>query len=180
MKQLLDFLPLLAFLISYYLFDVYFASGALITATILQIAILQIFYKKIERVHWLTLAMVIVFGGLTIYFHDDAFIKWKVTIIYSLFGLLLAGYQWLGEPIPQKMLGGDIEAPDHVWRNINFSWITACLLAALLNYYIAFNFEMDIWVNFKVFGLTAMTLVLFVATAAYLYKYIPEQPNEEN
>jgi intracellular septation protein len=180
MKQLLDFLPLLSFLITYYLFDVYIATGTLITATILQIALLQIIYKKVEKMHWLTLGMIVVFGGLTLYFHDDAFIKWKVTIIYSLFGGLLAGYQWLGQPIPQKMLGKEIKAPSHVWRNINIGWIIACWSAALLNYFVAFNFDMDTWVNFKVFGLTAITFVLFIATGAYLYKYIPEQTNEEN
>ena len=178
MRQLLDFLPLVAFLISYYVVDIYFASGVLIIATILQIAVLQIFYKKVERMHWLTLAMVIVFGSLTIYFHDDAFIKWKVTIIYCLFAVVLTAYQYLGTPIAQKMLGNDIKAPSKVWRNINIAWVITCLTAALLNYYIAFSFEMDVWVNFKVFGLTAMTFGLFIATGAYLYQYIPEEEEE--
>ncbi|NRA84119.1 MAG: septation protein A [Gammaproteobacteria bacterium] len=179
MKQLLDFFPLLAFFITYYLFDVYIASGALISATILQIALLQILSQKVERVHWMTLGMVVVFGGLTIYFHDDTFIKWKVTIIYTLFGFLLAGYQYFGDPIPKKMLGAEIEAPDSAWFKVNVCWIATCWLAALLNYYIAFNFDLDTWVNFKVFGLTGATFVLFIATGVYLYQYIPEQTEEE-
>ena len=179
MKQLLDFFPLLAFLISYYLFDVYIASGALISATILQIALLQILFNKVDRVHWMTLGMVVVFGGLTIYFHDEAFIKWKVTIIYTMFGFLLAGYQYFGDPIPKKMLGADIDAPDSAWFKVNLCWIFTCFGAALLNYYIAFNFTLDTWINFKVFGLTGATFVLFIATATYLFRFIPEQTDQE-
>lgn len=179
MRQLLDFLPLVAFLISYYAVDIYFASGVLITATILQIALLQILYKKVERMNWVTLVMVVVFGSLTIYFHDDAFIKWKVTIIYCLFAAVLTGYQYWGTPIAQRMLGADIDAPAKVWRNINIAWVITCLSAALLNYYIAFNFDIDIWVNFKVFGLTAMTVALFIATGAYLYQYMPQEEDDD-
>ncbi|MDP2560230.1 septation protein A [Psychrobium sp. 1_MG-2023] len=174
MKQLLDFLPLLAFFITYYLIDVYAATGALIAATVIQLALLQIIFKKIERSHWITFAVVSVFGALTLYLHDDAFIKWKVSIIYGIFAVVLLAYQVMSDPIPKKLLGTEIDAPDSVWRNITLGWALTCIVSAIANYYIAFNLSLDTWVNFKVFGLTALTFVLFIVTGIYLYKYMPE------
>ncbi len=180
MKQLLEFLPLLAFLISYYLFDIYIGTGVLMVATAVQLILLKVLFNKIEKSHWIALVAIVIFGSLTLYLRDDAFIKWKVTIIYSLFALVIAGYQLFSDPIPKKLLGGDMNAPDFVWRNVSLGWVASCFGAALLNYYIAFNMSQEFWVNFKVFGLFGLTMLLFIVTGVYLYKYMPESTDQES
>jgi len=180
MKQLLDFLPLLAFLITYYLFDVYAATTVLMGATALQLVLLQLLFKRIEKANWIAMVAIAVFGSLTLYFHDDAFIKWKVTIIYSLFALVIAAYQLFSDPIPKKLLGKEMQAPNSAWRNVSIGWFCACLFAAALNYFIAFNLSLDTWISFKVFGLSGLTVVLFIITGIYLYQYMPESTDQEN
>lgn len=180
MKQLLDFLPLLAFFITYYIFDIYVGTGVLIVATAIQLVLLQVIFKKIEKSNWLAMVAILIFGSLTLYLRDDAFIKWKVTIIYSLFALVIIGYQLFDQPIPKKLLGAEMNAPLHVWRNVSVGWATSCVAAALLNYYIAFNMSLEFWVNFKVFGLFGLTMLLFIVTGLYLYKYMPESTDQES
>lgn len=179
MKQLLEFLPLLAFLITYYLFDIYIGTAVLMGATVLQIVLLKVLYGHIEKSHWLALGAIMIFGSLTLYLRDDAFIKWKVTIIYALFTLVILGYQFLAQPIPKKLFGKEMDAPDSAWRNVSIGWAGCCILAATLNYYIAFNMSLEFWVNFKVFGLFGLTMLLFIVTGIYLYKYIPQETEEE-
>lgn len=181
MKQILEFIPLLAFFISYYLFDVYTATAVLIGASVLQLVLLQVMYKKIERQNWVVLAVVVIFGALTLYFHNDNFIKLKPSIIYGVFALVLITYQLTGQSIPKKLMGQDINAPSYVWRNLSIGWSCTCVLAGVLNFFIAFNMNLDAWVNFKVFGLTTMTFIMFICSGIYLYKYMPEdeQTNKE-
>jgi len=180
MKQLLDFLPLLAFFIAYYLFDIYIGTAVLMVATALQLILLKVLFNKIEKVHWIAMIAIVIFGSLTLYLRDDAFIKWKVTIIYSLFAIVITTYQLLDNPLPKKLLGAEMKAPDFVWRNVSIGWALCCIFAAALNYYIAFNLSLEFWVNFKVFGLFGLTMLLFIITGIYLYKYMPESDEQES
>ncbi|MGB0835605.1 MAG: septation protein A [Psychrobium sp.] len=179
MKHLLEYLPLAAFFISYYLFDVYIATAVLIGATVLQLIALQVIFKKIERQNWIVFGVVSVFGALTLYFHDDNFIKLKPSIIYGVFALVLLGYQLVGQSIPQKLMGSEIDAPSHVWRNLSFGWAATCVIAGVLNFWIAFNLSLDTWVNFKVFGLTALTFIMFICSGVYIYKYMPSDDAQQ-
>ena len=182
MKQILEFFPLLAFFIAYYIFDVYVATAVLIGATSLKLILLQLLFKEIERKNWIEFLIIAAFGALTLYFHNDSFIKLKASIIYCVFFCVLLGYQYVGQSIPQKLMGKDIPAPDHVWKNITYGWAATCLLAAASNYWVAFNLSLDTWVNFKVFGLMGLTFVMFIFTGAYLYKYMPkdEESNKDS
>ena len=180
MKLLLEFFPLLVFFACYKLYDIYTATGALIAAFAVQLVLLWIKNRKIEKMQWITFGMVTFFGGLTIFLHDDAFIKWKVSIIYSLFGAALAITQLMGKPVIKQMLGKEITLPDFVWARINIGWMLCCFLSAALNYYVAFYLPTETWVNFKVFGLTGITFALLIATGLYLYKHLPEEEKEQN
>ena len=179
MKHFLEYFPLLAFFISYYLFDVYTATAVLIGASVLQLILLQILFKKIPRQNWVVFAVVTLFGALTLYFHDDNFIKLKPSIIYGIFALVLLGYQFIGQSIPKKFMGKEIDAPDAVWRNLTFGWAFTCAFAGALNFWIAFNLPLDTWVNFKVFGLTILTFIMFICSGVYLYKYMPNDDDTE-
>ncbi|MGP9417542.1 septation protein A [Ewingella sp. AOP9-I1-14] len=176
MKQLLDFLPLVVFFVFYKLYDIYYASGALIVASALALIFTWIKYRKVEKMTLITFAMVAIFGTLTLVFHNDEFIKWKVTVIYVLFsGALLVSQLILKKPLIQRMLGKELTLPDHVWNKLNVSWAIFFLLCGLANIYVAFWLPQEVWVNFKVFGLTVLTLVFTLLSGVYIYRHMPDE-----
>ena len=176
MKQLLDFLPLVVFFVFYKLYDIYVASGALIAATALALIFTCIKYRKVEKMTLITFAMVAIFGTLTLVFHNDEFIKWKVTVIYVLFsGALLVSQLILKKPLIQRMLGKELTLPDHVWNKLNLSWAIFFLLCGLANIYVAFWLPQEVWVNFKVFGLTVLTLLFTLLSGVYIYRHMPDE-----
>ncbi|WOT03970.1 septation protein A [Shewanella youngdeokensis] len=179
MKQLLDFLPLVIFFAVYKFVDIYVASGALIAATALQLVISYMLYKKIEKMHLITFGIVTVFGSLTLILQDDSFIKWKVTIVYALFAIALAVSQLMNKPILKSMLGKDLIVADKFWAHVTWYWVLFFAVCAVVNVYVAFSLSQETWVNFKVFGLTALTLVNTVLTVLYLFKNMSEEDRKE-
>lgn len=179
MKQLLDFLPLVIFFAVYKMFDIYVASGALIAATALQLIVTYALYKKIEKMHLITFVMVTFFGTLTLIFHDDTFIKWKVTVVYALFAIALGVSQIINKPILKSMLGKELIVADTIWARVTWYWVCFFIACGLINIYVAFSLSQETWVNFKVFGLTALTLINTVITVIYLFKNMPEEHKKE-
>ncbi len=175
MKQIIDFIPLIIFFVLFKLFDIYVATGALIAATAIQVIVTYALYKKVEKMQLITFAVVVIFGGMTIFFHDDNFIKWKVTIIYAVFSIGLATSHLMGKSAIKHMLGKEITLPDKVWAHINWAWVCFFALCAVINLYVAFRLPLDVWVNFKVFGLLIATLLFTVLTGVYIYKYLPKE-----
>ncbi|GAA4496302.1 septation protein A [Pseudaeromonas paramecii] len=176
MKQLFEFIPLLVFFALYKLYDIYVATAALMVVTLLQMAFIWFRHGKLEKMHWVTLVLILVFGGFTLLLHDDAFIKWKVTVINLLFAGALLISQWgFNKPLIKQMLGKELQLPDLIWRRVNLAWAGFFALCAALNTYIAFHLPQDVWVNFKVFGLLGMTLVFTLLTVFYLYRHLPEE-----
>ena len=123
MKQLLDFIPLIIFFALYKLYDIYVATGALIVASAIQIALTYMLYKKVEKMQLITFFMVAIFGGMTIFLHDDNFIKWKVTIVYVVFAVGLAVSHLMGKSAVKGMLGKEITLPEPVWAKITWAWV---------------------------------------------------------
>ncbi|ELR67451.1 Intracellular septation protein IspA [Photobacterium marinum] len=179
MKQLIDFIPLIIFFALYKLQDIYAATGALIVATAIQVVLTWFLYKKVEKMQLVTFVMVTVFGGLTLVLHDDNFIKWKVTIIYALFAGGLAVSQYLGKPLIKGMLSNEIQLPEHAWKRINAAWFLFFVICALANIYIAFYLPLDVWVNFKVFGLLGLTFAFTLATGGYIYHHMPKETDSK-
>lgn len=176
MKQFLDFLPLIVFFVVYKLYDIYVASGALIAATALALIFTWLKYRKVEKMTLITFAMVAIFGTLTLVFHNDLFIKWKVTVIYALFALaLLVSQLVLKKPLIQRMLGKELTLPDKVWGTLNVAWAIFFLACGLVNIYVAFWLPQSVWVNFKVFGLTGLTLIFTLLSGVYIYRHMPEE-----
>lgn len=123
MKQLIDFIPLIVFFVLFKLYDIYVATGALIVASALQIVITYFWYKKVEKMQVITFILVAVFGGMTIFLHDDNFIKWKVTIVYLVFAIGLTASHLMGKSAIKGMLGKELHLPDDVWSKINWAWV---------------------------------------------------------
>ena len=176
MKQFFDFIPLLVFFAVYKFYDIYTATAALMVVTVLQIAITWFTLRKLEKSHLFTLVAVLGFGSMTLFFHNDAFIKWKVTVINLLFsGALLVSQLVFKKPLIKQMLGKEMQLPDAIWSRVNLAWAGFFAVAAATNTYIAFHLPQEVWVNFKVFGLLGMTLLFTVATVFYLYRHLPAE-----
>ncbi|WP_426345971.1 septation protein A [Cronobacter universalis] len=176
MKQLLDFLPLMVFFVVYKLHDIFWATAALIVATALAVIYSWYKYRKVEKMTLVTFVLVAVFGGLTIYFHNAEFIKWKVTIIYALFaGALLIGQWVMKKPLIQSMLGKEITLPPHAWSRLNIAWALFFIFCGLLNIYVAFWLPEAVWMNFKVFGIPGLTLVFTLLSGVYIYRHMPQE-----
>jgi len=176
MKQFFEFIPLIIFFAVYKMVDIYAATGSLIVTTGLLLAYNYFKHGKAEKMHIITFLMVLVFGTLTLILHDDVFIKWKVTVVYVLFTIALLASQFIfKKPILKQMLGKEITLPEKVWSTLNIAWAVFFLALGLINIYVAFRLEQEVWVNFKVFGLLGATLVFTLLSGFYIYKYLPNE-----
>lgn len=175
MKQLLDFLPLLVFFIAYKAYDVRVAAAALIVASTLALIYSWYRFRKLDKANIITYLLVVIFGGLTIYFNKLEYLEWKVTIVYLLFAAaLLYSQWWMKNPLIQSLLGKELTLPNQVWRRLNIAWVLFFLFCAAANYYVASTMSEDTWATFKVFGLTGLTLFFTLLNGLYIYRYISD------
>ena len=180
MKLLFDFFPILLFFLAYKFFDIYVATGVAIAATLVQVAISWFRTRKVATMQLVTLAIIIVFGGLTLYLHDEQFIKWKPTVINWLFGGVFLVSQIFGHQTAiERMLGANLTLPQSVWRRLNLGWVIFFLSLGGANLYVMSHFDRDTWVNFKLFGMLGLTVVFVVLQSLYLSRYIAEPGNKE-
>lgn len=174
MQFLFDFLPIVIFFITYKTFDIYTATLAAIGVCILQVGWTYYKGKKPEMSQWISLGLIALLGGATVIFKNEMFIKWKPTAVYWIFGLALLISQWIGaKPLMQRLLEKNIELTRNVWKILNLSWSYFFLSMGGLNLYVAYNYNTDVWVNFKLFGTLGMTLVFILLQAWYLSRHTP-------
>ncbi len=173
MKFLFDLFPVILFFVAFKFFGIYIATAVAIVATVAQIAWVCYRHRKIDNIQWVTLGVIVVFGGATLLLHDETFIKWKPTVLYWLFGaaLLVAEFGFRKNLI-KSMMGKQIKLADSIWRWLLMSWIGFFAIMGVLNLYVAFNFSTDAWVNFKLFGGTGLMLAFVVLQALFLAKYV--------
>lgn len=152
-----------------------------IIATFAQIAYLHARGKKVDTMLWVSLALVVVLGGATIWFHNEEFIKWKPTLLYWAMALALwAGTALFGKNLLQKMMGDQIRLPEPVWARLNLAWIAFFFLMGVLNRYVAYRYSTDTWVNFKLFGSMGLMIVFMVAQGFYLSRHLEPDEAESN
>ena len=176
MKYLFDFFPILLFFIAYKFGGIYAATSVGIAASFVQIGWLLLRKKKVDTMMWLSLAIIVVFGGATLFFHDETFIKWKPTVLYWMFALgLLVSSIMFKKNVIRTMMGEQIKLPETVWRNLNLSWVLFFITMGLVNLYVAFTFNTDTWVNFKLFGSTAMMFLFIIGQGIVLNKYVDDK-----
>ncbi|MCE4536161.1 septation protein A [Pelomonas sp. P7] len=208
MKLLLDFLPLILFFVAFkgaegspeaaaafatqhfgFLVQggvvgpqeapVLLATVVVMVATLAQAAILKLRGRKIDLMLWISLALVVVLGGATIWFHNETFIKWKPTGLYWAMALVL----WIaqaafGKNLIQTMLSAELQLPDAVWLKLNRAWVLFFAAMGVANLYVAYHFSTSAWANFKVFGVTGLIVLFTLAQGLYLSKHLP--PAEED
>lgn len=175
MKQLFEFIPIILFFIAFKLYDIYVATAVVIVATLIQVTITWFKYKKVETMQWITLGLILVMGGATLYLQDEQFIKWKLTIIEWLFGLAFLGSQFFGKkPFVERMMGASLELPSPVWKKLNLMWASFFISVGFINIYVMQNYTTDDWVTFKIFGVPGLMIIFIILQMIYIYKYIPE------
>ncbi len=171
-----DFVPVLLFFIAFKWYGIYVATTVGIVATALQVLLTTIWKKKIDKKQLVTLFIFVVFGGMTLYFHNPIFVKWKPSIIFWLFGVVLLGSHFIGKKvIMQRMMEPVLEdkkLPEQVWKRMNFSWALFFLLLGTINIVIAYHFSTDTWVNFKFYGILGSLILFSVLQAVCLAKYV--------
>jgi len=153
------------------------ATAVTIVATFVQIALVWFKHRKVDTMLWVSLAIVTLLGGATLFFHDPTFIKWKPTAVYWLFGVVLLGSATLlKKNLIRAVLEAQMQLPDPIWSRLNTAWALFFVLMGFLNIYVAFNYAEDTWVNFKLFGGTGLMLVFVVAQGLYLSRHMEEEP----
>ena len=149
------------------------ATVVVIVATLAQIGWLVARGRKVDMMLWVSLGLVVVLGGATIWFHSETFIKWKPSVLYWVMALAfwLSQAIW-GKNLLQALIGNQLTLPAGVWQRLNFAWIAFFAFMGLLNLYVAYSFSTDAWVNFKLFGGIGLMLVFTVAQGIYIGRHV--------
>jgi intracellular septation protein len=205
MKLLLDFLPILLFFVAFKLADankeaaaalasthlgfmvsggvvgpaeapVLLATVVVVVATLAQVGILAALGRRIDMMLWVSLTLVVVMGGLTIWLHSETFIKWKPTLLYWVMGSAFALAPLLaGRNLLRMLLGEQLQLPDPVWKRLNLAWVAFFTFMGGLNLWVAYTFATDTWVNFKLFGGIGLMLLFTIAQGFYLSRHLPDE-----
>jgi intracellular septation protein len=181
MKMFMDFFPIALFFIAFKLGGIYIATGVAMAATLLQIGWLYFRQGKVEPMQWVSLAIITLFGGATLLTHDETFIKWKPTILYWLMGGVLLGGQLLFKRnLLMKIMSAQLNLPDPIWLRLLFAWVAFFAVMGVVNLWVAFNFDTDTWVNYKLFGGMGLMIVFVLLQAMYLSRHIKLEDTEKS
>jgi intracellular septation protein len=176
MKFLFDLLPVGLFFVAIFLWDIYVATAVAIAATVAQVAWLKLRKRKVEPMLWASLAIIVVFGGLTLYLRDKTFILWKPTVLYWLFAAVLTGAAFTGRNLIRSLLSEQMRLPDAVWARLNWSWVGFFAFMGAVNLYVAFNYSEKVWASFKLFGGMGLMFLFVVAQSLLLARHVEERP----
>lgn len=176
MKLLFDYFPVLLFFICYKLFGIYPATAVAMGASVIQVFLHRLKHQRYEKMHLISMSLIMVLGGATLFFHNPWFIKCKPTGIYWLSSLVLFGSRFIGKTtLIEKMMGGNIQLPSQIWSRLNAAWAFFFIGLGALNLYVAYHYDTDVWVNFKLFGGAGFTLLFVFIQSLYLTRHIIEK-----
>jgi len=181
MKFLFDFFPVLLFFVAFKAYDIYVATAVAIAASMVQVGWYWLQYRRFEKMHIVTLTLITVMGGATLVLHDETFIMWKPSILNWVFAIAFVGSQFIGKkPIIQRMMEGSVSLPEHIWNRLSYAWALFFIFLGVVNLYVAYNYDLDTWVNFKLFGLTGLSFVFIILQAFYIGKYMQEPKDDQD
>lgn len=182
MKMIADLFPVILFFIAYQFFDIYVATGVAIVAAALQVIYHKLRHGQVENVQWITLGILVLFGGLTLVLHDPTFIKWKPTVVNWLFAAAFLLSQWfMQRGLLKRLIDHAVSMPEAAWQRLNTAWVGFFFVMGVLNLYVAYNFSEQVWVNFKLFGFLGLTLAFMIAQGFYLARFMqPDEANQED
>ena len=182
MKILFDFLPIVGFFVAFKVGGIYVATGTAIVISLSQIIYLLARRKKIDLMLIISTVLIVFLGSATIFFHNEWFIKWKPTILYALFGVvILVSDIFFHKNIFKAVIEESVILPDSVWRRISRAWAVFFFVLAVINIYVAYHFSTHDWVNFKLFGLMGLMFVPAIGQSIWIVsKMPPESPPESH
>ena len=154
------------------------ATIAVIIASFIQIVWVKIKHGKVDKMLWFSALLVTVLGGFTLYFQNDAFIKWKPTVLYWVFAIsLVLSEMFANKNFIKIMMGADIGLPEKIWKTLNTSWAIFFLCLGVINLYVAFHYSTDTWATFKLFGTMGLMFVFIIGQSLWLNQFLP--PKDE-
>lgn len=175
-----EIFPVFLFFIAFKWYGIYVATVVGIATTFLQVMINRVWFKKWDRKQLITFVIFVLFGGMTLYFHDPIFVKWKPTIIFWIFGLTILGSQlFTKKPLIQRMMAHMLEdkadIPKLIWKKLNIFWALFFIALGSLNLYVAYFYSNDAWVNFKFYGITGALFLFSILQTLYLMRFMTEK-----
>jgi intracellular septation protein len=176
MKMLFDLFPVILFFVAYQLAGIYIATATAIVASIVQVGWAWFRRGKVDKMLWVSLAVIVVFGGATLIFQDKTFIQWKPTVLYWIFGVVLAiaalGFK---KNLVRSMMEHQVSLPNEIWNRLLASWIGFFVFMGVLNLYVAYSYSEQAWVNFKLFGGMGLMLAFVLLQAVMLAKHVQDK-----
>ncbi|QFY90925.1 septation protein A [Magnetovirga frankeli] len=176
MKLIASFFPIILFFIAYQSHGIYVATGVAMAAALAQTGWHWLRHRQLEKMHLLTLGLLLLFGGMTLAFQDPTFIKWKPTVVNWLFGLaFLLAPLFGGITLTERLMGQAAQLPQPVWQRLNQAWTLFFFAVGGLNLWVAYRFDEQTWVNFKLFGLLGLTFAFIIAQSLYMARHMPPE-----
>jgi intracellular septation protein len=175
--MIFDFILVLLFFITFKFYGIYTATVAIIIGATVQVIYTRVRHGRFDKKQLLVLAVVLIFGSMTLYFHNPIFIKWKPTVVFWVMGAALLVSQFMGKkPLIERLMGHVFEGketlPARVWKNLNIAWTVFFIVLGSVNVFVAYYFSDDAWVNFKLYGVLSALILFGVAQSFYLAKYL--------
>jgi intracellular septation protein len=176
MKILFEFLPVILFFVAYQYGGIYIATAVAIGTSAVQIMAYLLLRRKIEPMMWVSLVVIVVFGGATLLLQQEIFIKWKPTILYWIFGLVLLGGKLLYKKnLLSLLMGKKVDLPEKAWENMNLSWAIFFLIVGVINLVVAYNAPTGVWVKFKLFGVFGLLFAFALVQSLFLSRYVEKK-----
>lgn len=181
MQLFIDFLPVIIFFVAYKFYGMYVATVAIIVAMTVQISVQWIVQRKVNKMLLVSGALVALLGGITLALRDPLFIQWKPTIVNWLFAAAFLGSQYIGKKtLIERIMGHAIELDAVMWRQLNLMWVANFVFLGAANLYVVYNFSEETWVNFKLFGIFGLTILMAIAQAVWIASRTAAQRHSEN
>ena len=169
MQLLVDYIPIIVFILAYFYEDIFFATAVLMAVMPVVLLVQWLMTKKLNRIYAASTALVLVLGGFTLAFRNPTFLYWKPTVLNWAIALVFLGSQWIGDKtIVQRMLGSAAELTNYQWVRLNQIWVGFFVFVGAVNLYVAYSFSEEFWVKFKLFGMLGITLVFVIIQSVWL------------
>lgn len=174
MQLLIEFLPILSFFVAYKFSDVFVATAVMLAMLVIVVAAQWFTHRKVGPMLLVSAGIGLIFGGLTLWLHDQTFVQWKPTVVYWFLALMLIGGRLFSDkPLIQRMLDTTLPLSPGAWRTLNSMWAVGFTLIGAINLYVVYHFSLDTWVNFKAYGLTGLTIVFALVQGVWLATKLP-------
>ncbi len=178
-----EFGPLILFLAAFLWKDIFFALIVLMVAAPIALVGKYLVTKKLDKMFLWSTILLYPFGAASLYFRNAEYLFWKPTVYYWIVAIALVASIWIGEkPLVRRLVDASGELPtgqvtDREWRGLSYIWALFFVAMGILNLYIAFNYSLDFWVKFKVFGLLGITM-LFIFSQVFWLASKMDMPEE--